>query len=308
MDKPDFSNIAIESILKIFPIEWRKSFEKNNLKDLCEIRIRVDQPILLKFLNKQYYLGRYGIIQDKRLALLPTKEQVEEIVFLACNKSVYAYTSQLLNGFLPYNGGTRIGVCGEVVLDDEKIIGIKNFSSINIRIPHEVKNCSLKIKKYFSEPLKNVLVISRPSCGKTTFLRDMVYQLRDKNINTLIVDEREELSGITDGKKYFSLSDTCDVLTNCTKKFAFKWGIRSMSPELIVCDEIFENDLDLLKMVTQSGVKIFASIHADSIGNALKKLRLKTFESIFEVIILLSDRSGVGTIEGVFDENSERLL
>lgn len=309
MDKPDFVNLyAIENILKIFPYEWRKAFEKVNLKDLCEIRIRVAQPILLRFLNNQCFLGKNGIVLDKQLAVLPSKEEVEEIVFLACNKSVYAYIGQLLNGFLPYLGGTRIGVCGEVVLNNEKIISLKNFSSINIRIPHEIKNCSFKVKKYFSDPLKSVLVVSRPSCGKTTFLRDMIYQLRDKKINTLIVDEREELSGIKDGKSSFALNDTCDVLTNCSKKFAFEWGIRSMSPELIVCDEIFKNDLDLIKMVAQSGVKIFASIHADSVFNALTKLELSSFEAIFDFIVLLSDRLGAGTIEGVFDEKLERVL
>ena len=70
MDKPDFTNLyAIENILKIFPYEWRKAFEKVNLKDLCEIRIRVAQPILLRFLNNQCFLGKNGIVLDKQLAV-----------------------------------------------------------------------------------------------------------------------------------------------------------------------------------------------------------------------------------------------
>ena len=106
----------------------------------------------------------------------------------------------------------------------------------------------------------------------------------------------------------FELNDSFDVISNCGKKTAFNIGIRSMSPNLIVCDELVDDDVIYLNEVAVSGVKVFASVHADSLNNAIAKLNLNKYNDIFERFVLLSDKNGVGTIEGVYDNKQNKLL
>lgn len=306
MDKLGCTALAVKKIFDIFPSRFTSALKKTVLDSLCEIRVRVGQPILLVYNGKKVFLSNDGVAFDPKKSLLPTKEEVEQIIFLACDKSVYAYVDQLLGGFLPLEGGGRLGVCGHVSLENRCPTAMNGFSSVNIRIPHEVKNCSLPIKKHFLSPTRNTLVISKPACGKTTFLRDMVYQLRGKAVNTLIVDEREELAGVKDGKSLFELNGNCDVLTNCPKKYAIEWGIRSLAPDVIVCDELFIGDMATVATAIESGIKFFASVHADSIENAVKKLDLND-KKLFERYVLLNNENGVGTIEGTYDEKFFRL-
>ena len=66
-----------------------------------------------------------------------------------------------------------------------------------------------------------------------------------------------------------------------------------------------ESDIEGVKFAIKSGVSVIATIHARNIEDIKKKLY---FESIikdryFERFVVLSKRGGVGTIEGIFDEN-----
>lgn len=300
-------NNAFKKILNTFPPRWRNSFDCLDLKNLSEIRIRANQPIIINFLTKKYYLTPTGVANTSENCIIATKKEIEEIVFLLCNKSIYSYLPQLINGFIHYDGGIRIGVCGETICNDNKIINLKNFTSLNIRIPHIVKNCSLPIKKFYCNPLKNVLIISKPGCGKTTFLRDMLYQLKDYKHNALIIDEREEIIGLDNDVSNFDLNNSFDTIFNCDKRSAIEWGIRSMSPELIVCDEIFFEDMQTLEIAVKSGVKIFATTHSDNLENTFEKLKLE-FNNIFELFILLTDKNGPGTISGLFEKTKKKIL
>ena len=172
MDKGCFiKNKSLERFLGLLPQEWKSSFQDLDYTNLSEIRIRANQPIVVKILENNLYLKKYLT----QRYIVPTFKDIENIVYLICNKSIYAYVNQLINGYVPFGDGVRIGVCGQYVYNDDKIVGIKNFSSINVRIPHEIKNCTKNVKDKLINPLKSVLVISKPGCGKTTFLRDLVF-------------------------------------------------------------------------------------------------------------------------------------
>ena len=84
------------------------------------------------------------------------------------------------------------------------------------------------------------------------------------NYSILIVDEREEFCAV-DG-------ENIDKISICDKKYAFSVGVRVMSPDVIITDELC-SDSDWLgvKDVSLSGVKIMASVHAYSIDDLTKK-------------------------------------
>ena len=196
------------------------------------------------------------------------------------------------------------------------IKSIKNVYSVNIRIPHSVINCSYKIFKFikYNSTINNTLIISPPGIGKTTLLRDITYQFsRDKSniTNVLVIDERYELAGVKDGIPTINIGDTCDIISGCDKDYGFKYGIRSLKPDVIITDELSSyDDFNSVVKAINSGVKIVASIHGDGVEMITKK---PEFQSVlngryFDRYVVLSLKGGPGFIEGVFDKNFKRIM
>lgn len=276
---------------------------------LCELRLRANSPAIVNILGENYYLCRDNLSKSKENALSVTKGTLQSIIQRLANNSIYTINDQLIDGYVTILGGVRVGVCGEVVTVNNIIKTVKNISSLNFRFPHEIKNCSLNIYPYVVKngEVKNTLIISPPGAGKTTYLRDLIYQISTKEelLNILVVDERQEISKIFNGKDILEMQNV-DVYTNSSKKFAFNNGIRSMKPNIIVTDEInIDKDLDDIENALTSGVKVIATIHASSINDLKNKSAFKNILSkgLFDRYILLSNSNGVGTIEGIYNEN-----
>ena len=221
-----------------------KNFSFN---DITEIRMRVNQNIIIVIKNKKYYLKN-----DDNEFVKVNNLMIENFIKRASENSLYAYNENVKNGYLTLKNGIRIGLSGCVVSENQEITTIKNFQAINIRIPHIIRNCCLPAYDFLvGDEIKNTLIISAPGSGKTTFLRDFIFQLYQHNVSKdiLVVDERNEICSVVNGEPQIELGGFCDIYTNCSKKYAFKNGIRSMSPDVIITDEIdLENDLSYLLM------------------------------------------------------------
>ena len=216
---------------------------------------------------------------------------------------------QIKRGFIVTKGGVRIGIGGDMIEENHQIKTINNFNSLNIRLPHEIKNCSLSAFNYIlmDDEILNTLVISPPGAGKTTFLRDFVCQLSERNyaFNVLVLDERGELDlGGT------SLGNFADKISFARKKVGFENGIRSLAPNLIVTDELGdEEDVEAVRYCANCGVNILASAHCDTLENFQKKPSFSRLieEKIFKRYVLLSLKKGPGTLEGIYNENFARV-
>ena len=215
---------------------------------------------------------------------------------------------QIKKGFIVTDEAVRIGIGGNLIEENGHVKTMTNFCSCNIRVPHVVKNCSLTAFPFIvtENGVENTLVISPPGCGKTTFLRDFVSQLSQRNLtyNVLLLDERGELDcGIN--------SNFTDKIAFSSKKMGFENGIRSLSPDIIVTDEIGqEEDVEALRYACSCGVKLLASTHAESMETFCKKPLFEKVlkEKIFKRFVLLSKRNGPGTFEGIYDENFSRIF
>ena len=82
--------------------------------------------------------------------------------------------------------------------------------------------------------------------------------------------------------------------------------LRSMGPEVIVCDEIGrEEDAAAIMEAVNGGVRMLCSAHGASEDDLLSRPVLSKLlqQQAFERIILLSRRKGPGTVEWIKDGN-----
>jgi len=283
--------------------------EKIGFQRINEIRIRDAKPIVIISEGQVFFLEEKGLTLTERDAIIGTKFLVEDIIFKASEYSIYSVNEELKQGYIVLDGGERIGVCGSVVLENDNIKTITNFSSVNIRIPHEVKNCCLSVfdKLITAKEIFNILVISPPGQGKTTFIRDFIFQLSQKNFfyNVLIIDERGEIAG---KNNKLNIGKFCDILSFTNKQNGFMQGIRAMNPNLIVTDELGdEEDFDAIKYASNCGVKIVATIHAESINQLKNKPHFSKIENIFDRYVVLKSGTKPGVIEGVYNSEFAKI-
>lgn len=234
----------IEEILKYFPNSVNSLLkstliqDRNLQKDLQEIRIRVERPILLK-------TRQADIVIDYQISSSEILQTLEKL----CENSVYAYKNQICEGFLTIRGGHRIGITGTAVVEGEKILNIKYITSLNFRIAREVINCSNYLLKEIidreNNSIYNTLIVSPPGKGKTTILRDIIRNISNgiseinfKGMTCGLVDERGEIAAMYKGAPQNDIGMRTDVIENISKSKGMKMLIRSMAPEVIACDEI----------------------------------------------------------------------
>ncbi|WP_066896589.1 stage III sporulation protein AA [Clostridium nigeriense] len=291
-----------DEILRVLPIDISNEI-KNYLanESLQEIRIKANKPIIIILSNKETILRRVATVND-----------IKQILVRISNYSLYAYEEELKQGYITIKGGHRVGIAGECVISKGEVRTIRNISSINIRICREVKGCSNEIMKYivFNDKVYNTLIISPPKCGKTTILRDIARNISNgMPINNLvgkkvsIIDERSEIASCFNGVPQLDVGLRSDILDNCFKKDGMIMAIRSLSPEILVCDEIgTKGDIEALNMAFNSGVNIIITIHGYSIEDVYKRKVLNDLleNSILERIVVLSNRKGPGTIENIY--------
>lgn len=279
-------------------------YKENGNKFLEEIRIRINKRVSLKYGQENIFIN-YVI----------TKEEMESILEKIFKGSRYTYQNEIVNGFVTIDGGHRIGLTGEVIIDDGKIININNISSLNIRISRMIRDVSTFLDEYIVDDnsICNTLIVSIPGQGKTTILKDLIRRISDgkikglKNLNVSVVDERGELANDTDKDGKVNLGERTDVISNISKDKGMKMLIRSMAPNVIVVDEIgTKEDVDAIKYAVTSGIKGIFTAHGDSFEKLLKSpiLRELIDLNIIDRIIVLSNTEK-GKVEECFENTKE---
>lgn len=278
-----------------------------------EIRLRVNRPLFIRCNGKEYMINYQGkIVKKEEEAIRLSSNELQEIFLKMSEYSFYAYEDEIRQGYLTTKEGCRVGICGKVVCDGEKVRTIHHISSLNIRFPYENKGCSKWLLPYIlSENLVgHTLIISPPMCGKTTLLRDLIRQLSDgeshiEGKTVGVVDERGEICACHLGAPQNDMGKKTDVLDSCPKVVGMMMLVRTMSPEIIAIDEVgSKKEFDAMVYAMNCGCSILATAHGNHLQEVLQKNKaiLEEKESFFQRYIVLSKKNGAGTVEGIYDE------
>lgn len=271
-----------------------------------EIRLRVNRPLAIVCTDITYYLTIQGGLVSTPLldaTLCVKRSDIVDTFNNICNYSVYNHQNEIINGFVTMNGGHRAGLSGTAVQGDGKIKNIRDISSINIRIAREYIGCAKNLAQKIGD-IRNggVLLCGAPCSGKTTVLRDYARMLSYENsMNVALIDERGELASTSSGVFQNDIG-FCDVYDGYKKSDAMLHAIRSMAPDIIVCDEIgSEDDVRSIEQAVNCGVIIIASVHASSVNELRRKHNImKLFElSAFSKAVLLSGKNTPGEITDI---------
>lgn len=284
-----------------------------NENTIEEIRIRVDRPVILK-----YPEGKEDILDH-----VVTQNEILNILQSLCNNSIYSYQSQICDGYITLQGGHRVGITGNVAMKDGKITNVNYVSSLNFRIAREIigasdeilkevvtrksntssqnnyRNANIDNNDISNLEINNTLIVSRPGCGKTTVLRDLVRNISDMGFTVSLIDERGEIASMYKGIPQNDIGLRTDVMDNVTKSLGMKIAVRTMAPQVIVADEIgTEGDLEAINYGICSGVKGIFTAHGADISELRQNETLNKLyeEKLLKRIIFLENRGKMGKV------------
>lgn len=259
---------AWKELLEILPQRLRREVDQQGRDGLQELRLRFHAPPELVLQGESRWLQ--GNI---------SREELSFVVNAASRYSPWAAES-ISQGFLTSPGGHRIGICGQAVYKEGRVSGMREITSLCIRVARDFPELGDRLKGLCC----SVLILGAPGWGKTTLLRCLIRQYA-QNIQVSVVDDRGELfpEGFVRGPKM-------DVLTGCPKGEAMERVLRTMGPACIAVDEITaEEDCKALISAANCGVILLATAH----GASLRDFRTRPVyqrlsgQGVFDTLVTL---------------------
>ena len=246
-----------------------------------EIRFRNGDPITLNTQNDIYYIRKNGGLTVSFCSdlLITDEKDLQEIVFCLARRSLHTYQDMIAKGFIPLRGGCKAGVVGRAVMKNGSVYSVSSFNSVNIRVARSFYGCSKDLIEKVGEDCASILIIGAPLSGKTTVLRDLCRYFSGKErlnpFKTAIIDERDEIASRSFGDG-IDVGIHTDVLTLYPKAIGTEIAVRTLSPDIVVLDEIgSDEEARAMLSAVNTGVNFIATAHGSSMEEVLRRPNIK---------------------------------
>jgi stage III sporulation protein AA len=205
--------MAVSKAMEIMPPDIKRAMmfmpEETRL-EIEEVRMRFGKSCTVFINGQEKKLCRDGKTVEASIPAAGIEICEEHLAFVvekAAGGSLYTSEDCLKEGYITVAGGHRVGVCGECVTENGEVTTMKNFSSICVRMAKSAEGIAIRCTDYISGGKKifSTLIVSPPTAGKTTLLRDIVRTLSSQGVRVGVADERGELSGTAKGRAQFEL-------------------------------------------------------------------------------------------------------
>src|SRR5690625_1295159 len=300
----------MNEVLRLLPEKIKQAVlphVSHTWNQLEEIRLRLNRPVELNFHHRVVWLDHVMFTSTDSIFVL---NQLSD-------HSLYRLEEELREGYITVTGGHRVGLAGEVNSNNGTIKQLQHITFFNIRIAREIVNVASPFVQYLTDKnmYYNTIVLGPPQTGKTTFIRDLARLISDGNNKQIpkkvgIIDERSEIAASLNGVPQHNIGMRTDVMDACPKVAGMMMMIRSMSPDVLVVDEIGkQEDVDALMEAVYAGVTIICTAHGSSISELKKRPSMKTFfyHNVFERFIILQKDSVDFYKIDIFKEDNKKL-
>ena len=269
-----------ESVFSYLPAPLSEELVRRSPRKVDEIRLRKGERCAYTADGKNYPLD-----------VSFSGRELDETLKKLCEGSLYAYADTIKQGYVTMKNGIRVGIGGRAVCENGKILGIYDVSSLCIRIPHGVWDLGSPVCELVKKS-GGVLVYSPPGVGKTTLIRSVTAKLAGGAgpLRVAVVDTRGEIAC------KLPRGLMVDILSGYPKGEGIEIAARTLSPNVIVVDEIGSSDGEINAILSahNCGVPLIATAHAKSCDELLRRSGIRRLydAAIFQNYVGIKRKAG----------------
>ena len=294
---------SFERITSYLPDKLRRlllNIPRDKLSGLMEVRLRAGGAMYLVYSDKISFIrsdGGLSSYYNKKEIYNVTAADVKETVERLCHYSVHSCGKQLSQGYFVVENGVRVGVSGAYSATDKPVL--TEFTSLNFRVSRCVEGCADEF--FASNYDKNIIICGEVNSGKTTILRD-ICRLTGNVRKCALIDERNEIACLYDGVPQNDVGAMTDIISNCSRSAGIISAVRTLSPEVIVCDEIASiSDSEAIISGIGCGVKFIVTAHGTCYEELIKRKEIAYLieSGLFDVVAFLRGASAPSKIREI---------
>lgn len=229
--------------------------------DITEVRLYLGQPVSLVYPDRVMFLTGSGLTAScANIAVVRcTNDDIRRTIDAVTHFSFHSHISEMRQGYFIVGNGIRAGISG--VYNNEGII--TDVTGVAFRVSRCVEGCGESAAELVMSG-RGVLICGGVNSGKTTLLRD-VCRIVGRRKKVALIDERNEIACVSGGVLGNDVGVLTNVMTGCVRCVGIVSAIRSLSPDIIVCDEVADDsDTAAILLGAGCGISFCASVHADS--------------------------------------------